>query len=215
MDETSSLRGGMTMKAYRWLFAFLLAFVLSGCAKGGTHLIPIRYEPQRDFASLSARIGPTLGLVDFRDERPDPLYIGRHTPYEGTPSYFKSDPFPLSQAMMESISRTLSRFGVKTLSIPSWDGKPESLKGIEADSVLRVEIRRFWTEGRAAAFRTHAKTSVHLVIHLGVKREGKVFTRNVEVEKEGTWARLTPQRVEALVNQALAEILDAFFANPY
>jgi uncharacterized lipoprotein YajG len=117
--------------------------------------------------------------------------------------------------MMGSISSTLSRFGVKIIPISNWDGKPESLKNIEADSVLMIEIERFWIEGKASTFRTNAKTSVHIVIHLGVKKEGKVFTRNVEVEKEGTFARLTPERVEAIVNQALTDIFDGFFSNPY
>ncbi|MBS3907094.1 MAG: hypothetical protein KGZ49_08665 [Syntrophaceae bacterium] len=203
------------MKSYRWLSIILILFFVFGCAKGGTYLVRIQYQPVKEFPSLSGKAGPTLGLVSFKDKRPDQLYIGRHTPLEGPPSYFKSDPFPLNQAMMDSISKTLSRFGVKTIPISNWDEKPESLKNIEADSVLMIEIKRFWTEGKAAAFRTNAKTSVHFVIHLGVKKEGKVFTRNVEVEKEETLARLTPERVEAMVNQALANIFDGFFSDPY
>lgn len=203
------------MKSYRLFLIPLMLFFLFGCAKGGTHLIRVQYQPLKEFPSLLGKIGPTLGLVPFKDERQDQLYIGAHTPYEGPSSYFKSDPFPLNQAIMDSVSRVLSRFGVKTVSIPNWDGKPESLKAIEADSVLLVEIKRFWTEGKAGTFRTNAKTSVHLMIHLGVKKEGKVFTRNVEVEKEGTWARLTPERVETMVNQTLTDIFDGFFSNPY
>lgn len=203
------------MKSYRWLSMLWILFFMFGCAKGGTHLIRVQYQTLKEFPSLSGKIGLTLGLAPFKDERQDQLYIGTHTPYEGPASYFKSDPFPLNQAIMDSVSNTLSRFGVKTVSIPSWDGKPESLKAIEADSVLMVEIKRFWTEGKAGAFRTHAKTSIHLLIHLGVKKEGKVFTRNVEVEKEGTWARLTPERVETIVNQALADVFDGFFSHPY
>lgn len=202
------------MKSRRWLLVILMVFVF-GCAKGGTHLIRVQYQPLKEFPSLSGKIGPTLGLVPFRDERQDQLYIGTHTPYEGPSSYFKSDPFPLNQAIMDSISNTLSRFGVKTVSVLNWDGKPESLKAIEADSVLVVEIKRFWTEGKAGAFRSIAKTSIHLIIYLGVKKEGKVFTRNVEIAREGTYARLTPKRVEAMVNQVLTEIFDAFFSNPY
>ena len=56
---------------------------------------------------------------------------------------------------------------------------------------------------------------VHFVIHLGVKKEGKVFTRNVEVEKEMTVARSTPQRVEMIVNQILADVFDSYLTNPY
>jgi hypothetical protein len=48
-----------------------------------------------------------------------------------------------------------------------------------------------------------------------VKKEGKVFTRNMEVEKEMTVARSTPERVEMMVNQMLTEIFDSYFSNPY
>ncbi|MBM4325487.1 MAG: hypothetical protein FJ115_18210 [Deltaproteobacteria bacterium] len=203
------------MKSYRWLFTiFILSFVF-GCAKGGTHLVRIQYQPVKEFSTLSGKIGPTLGVVPFQDERQDQLYIGRHTPYDGPSSSFKSDPFPLNQAMIDSISSALSRFGVKTVLVTNWDGQPESLKNIGTDSVLKVEIKRFWTEGKAGAFRTNAKTSIHFVIHLGVKKEGKVFTRNIEMEKEATFARLTPERIEGIVNQMLTDIFDTYFSNPY
>ncbi|OGP75812.1 MAG: hypothetical protein A2V86_08340 [Deltaproteobacteria bacterium RBG_16_49_23] len=203
------------MKSYRWLSIIFIVILVFGCAKGGTYFVRIQYQPVKEFPSLSGKVGPTLGLVPFKDERPDQLYIGRHTPHDGPLSYFKSDPFPLNQAMMDSISNAFSRFGVKTLSVTAWDGQPESLKNIEADSVLMIEIKRFWTEGKAGAFRTTVKTSVHFVIHLGVKKEGKVFTKNVEMEKEATLARLTPERVETMANQALADIFNAFLSNPY
>src|SRR4030043_224579 len=83
------------------------------------------------------------------------------------------------------------------------------------DSVLMIEIKRFWIEGKAAPFRTNTKTSVHFAIHLGVKKEGRVFTRNVEVEKDVTLTRLTPERVEGTVNQILTDIFDYFFSHRY
>jgi hypothetical protein len=154
-------------------------------------------------------------MAPFKDERPDPLYIGVHTNLQGDSSYFKSHPFPLERAIKESLSDALSRYGVKTIPISSWDGKAESLKNMETDSVLMIEIKRFWTEGKASAFRTTVKTTVQFVIHLGVKKEGKVFTRNVEVEKEMTVARSTPEKVGAMINQILTDVFDAFFFNLY
>lgn len=202
------------MKVDRWLSIFLFISILFGCARGGTHLVRIQYQPLQDLSSLSDKLGPTLALAPFKDDRPDQLYIGIHTPYGGPFSYFKSDPFPLKEALRNSLSQTLSRLGVTIVSISAWDGRPESLKEVEADSALMIEIKRFWVEGRAEAFRTKVRTSIRLVLHLGVKKEGKVFTKNVEVEKEGTYARLTPERVETLVNQALIEIFDSYFAHP-
>jgi hypothetical protein len=86
---------------------------------------------------------------------------------------------------------------------------------MEADSVLMIEIKRFWTDGKGAPFKTNVKTVVQLVIHLGVKKESKVFTRNVEIEREMTVPRSTPERVEAMINEILTEIFDTYFSNPY
>jgi hypothetical protein len=203
------------MKSIRWLFILSLGFFVLGCAKLGTYSLYLRYQPVKGFTFLQQKIGSTLAMAPFKDERPDTLYIGVHTNLEGDSNYFKSHPFPLERAIMESLSDALSRYGVKTIPISNWDGKPESLKNMETDSVLMIEIKRFWTEGKASAFRTTMKTTVQCVIHLGVKKEGKVFTRNVEVEKEMTVARSTPEKVEAMINQILTDIFDSYFSNPY
>jgi len=203
------------MKSIRWLFILSLGFFVLGCVKTGTFSLSLRYQPVKDFPSLQTKMGPTLSMAPFKDERPDTLYIGIHTNLQGDSNYFKSNPFPLEKAIKESLSNVLSRYGVKTIPISNWDGKPESLKNMETDSVLMIEIKRFWTEGKASAFRSTVKTTVQLVIHLGVKNEGKVFTRNVEVEKEMTVARSTPEKVEEMVNQILTDIFDSYFSNPY
>jgi uncharacterized lipoprotein YajG len=83
------------------------------------------------------------------------------------------------------------------------------------DSVLTMEIKKFWTEGKVSLFQTSTKTSIHLTIHLGVKKERKVFTRNVEVEKEMGAFSMTPQKVELTLNQLVGEIFDQFLSNPY
>jgi hypothetical protein len=121
----------------------------------------------------------------------------------------------LEKAISDSLSKTLSRSGVKTVPISTWVGEPGSLKNIGADSILMIEIKRFWTEGIAVVSGTKAITSIYLVIHLGVKKEGKVFKRNVYAMKESKVAGLTPVEVEQILNRILTEILDNFFSNPY
>lgn len=203
------------MKSIRFLILFSLGIFVLSCAKTGTYPVFLRYQPVKEFLSLQTKIGPILGMAPFKDERSDTLYIGVHTNLQGDSSYFKNNPFPLERAIKESLSDALSRYGVKTIPISNWDGKPESLKNMETDSVLMIKIKRFWTEGKASAFRTTVRTTVQLVIHLGVKKEGKVFTRNVEVEKEMTVARSTPEKVEEMINQILTDIFDSYFSNPY
>jgi len=203
------------MKSIRWLFILSLGFFVLGCAKTGTHSLYLRYQPVKEFSFPQQKIGSTLAIAPFKDERPETLYIGVHTNLQGDSNYFKSQPFPLEKAIRESLSEALSRFGVRTVPISNWDGKPESLKNMETDSVLMIEIKRFWTEGKASAFRTTVKATVQFVIHLGVKKEGKVYIRNVGVEKEVTEARSTPEKLEAMINQILTDVFDSYFSNPY
>ena len=203
------------MKSFRWFFVLSLVFFVVSGAKAGTYSLNIRYQPVKEFPSLQQKIGATLAMAPFKDERTDTLHIGSHASFRGDFTHFRSHPFPLEAAIKESLSNAFSRYGVKTISIASWDGEPESLKNMEADSVLMIEIKRFWSDGSGAPFRTNVRTVVQMVIHLGVKKEGKVFTRNVESEKEMTMARSTPERVEGMINQMLTEILDSYFSNPY
>jgi hypothetical protein len=205
----------MKPKYFSWLLIPFLSFSLISFATAGTYPISIQYQSIREFPSLQQRLGSTLGIAPFQDLRPDTLYIGHHTSFWGSSNYFRSDPFPLETAIKESLSPVLSRYGVRTVPISNWDGEPASLKNMEVDSILTVEIKRFWAEGKASLLGNDVRTSIHLIFHLGVKKEGKVFTRNVEVEKEMTVGRLTPERLEKMVNQILTDIFDNFFSNPY
>jgi len=203
------------MKTTRWLFILFLVLFIPVWVEAGTYSLNLRYQSLKDLSSLQTKIGSTLAMAPFKDERPETLYIGFHTNFQGDSTYFKSQLIPLERAIQESLSGSLSRYGVKTIPISDWDGKPESLKNMETDSVLSIEIKRFWSEGKASLFRTQVKTALKFVIHLGVKKEGKVFTRHMEVEKEMTVARSTPDKVETMINQMLADIFDSYFSNPY
>lgn len=205
------------MKSFRWLLLFSLLgiFTIMSDAYGDTHSLDLRYKPGKDFPLLKEKIGPNLGLAPFKDERKDTSYIGYHLSLFGSARYFKSDPSPLERAIRESLLGPLFQYGIKTSAISDWDGRPDSLKELETDSVLMIQIKQFRIEGSEGAFRTKAKTSVHLVIHLGVKKEGKVFSRNVEVSREVTLSKLTPEEMEKTFNEILTEVLDSFFSNPY
>jgi len=205
------------MKSFRWslIVSLLIILLILGVAYGDTYSLFLKYKPAKEFPSLQEKIGPNLGLAPFKDERKDSLYIGYHLSFFGSASYFKSDPSPLERAIRESLLGPLSRYGIKTTPISDWDGKPDSLKELETDSVLMIQIKQFWIEGSGAPFRTNAKTSINLVIHLGVKKEGKVFSKSVEVNREVTLPRLTREGMEKTLNDILTEIFDSFFSNPY
>ncbi|OGP93469.1 MAG: hypothetical protein A2156_11245 [Deltaproteobacteria bacterium RBG_16_48_10] len=208
-------REDFSMRSFRWVWIVLLSLSLLGCGGGVTYPLYLKYQPSKEFSRLQQKMGSTVAMAPFVDERKEKFYIGYHIPLQGSPNYFKSDPFPLEKAVRDSLTQVLSRQGIKAVSVPDWDGKPESLNHLETDSVFMIEIKEFWSQGRATVVGTRVKTSIRLAIHLGVKREGRVYTRNVESEKEITVARSTPERVEEMVNQMLTEIFDSYFSNPY
>jgi uncharacterized lipoprotein YajG len=204
----------MKLKVLLLLVLFFIIFVID-CAEAQTYSLSLRYQPMKEFPSLQQKFGSTIGIAPFKDERREKSYIGIHFPLRGLTTHFESNPMPLEKALQESLGNALSRLGVKVVSVPNWDGTPESLKNIDTDSVLTIEIKKFWAEGKGSLFRANIKTTVQLVIHLGVKNEGKVFTRNADVEKEITVPRSTPERVEAIINQILSDIFDAFLSSTY
>jgi hypothetical protein len=204
----------MKLKVHSLLVLFLIIFVVN-CAEAQIYSIPLRYQPTKTFPSLQQKFGSRLGIVPFKDERQEKSFIGIHFPLQGLATHFETLPMPLERALQESLGDALSWLGLKVVSVSNWDGTPESLKDIDTDSVLTIEIKKFWTEGTGSLFRANIKTAVQLVIHLGVKSEGKVFTRNVAMEREITVLRATPERLKAIINEILSDIFDTYFSSPY
>ncbi len=204
----------MKLRLHSLLALFLILFAID-CAEAQIYSIPLRYRPTKTFASLHQKFGSRLGIAPFKDERQEKSYIGIHFSLQGLATHFESLPMPLERALQEPMGDALSWLGLKVVPVSNWDGTPESLKEIDADSVLTIEIRKFWTEGTGGLFRTKIRTAVQLVFHLGVKSESKVFTRNIEMEKEITVLRATPERVKAIMDQVLTDVFDAFFFSPY
>ncbi len=203
------------MKAFRWLSILFLGLILFSCAKGGTSRLSVLYVPAKEFPNLQSKIGPDLAIAPFKDERPEPLYIGYYAPITGNYMYYRSEPYPLESALMTSLSQVLSHRGIKTLPVPAWNGKTDSLKTLDADSVLSVEIKKFWIEGRATVLGTDITASIALLVHLGVKKEGRVITRNIDLERKTKDVRLTPAFAQQILNQMLTEVFDTFLSNPY
>ena len=202
------------MKAFRWASILLLSLFVIHCSQGGRAYLFLRYQPLETFSTLREKTGATLGMAPIQDNRKDTLYVGFYAPYQGNYTYFKSDP-PLDSVISESLAHVLPPYGIKVSSAPRWDGNPESLPSLDTDSILLIKINQFWIEGKSSFFQADVLASVRLTTHLGVKKEGKVFTRNIEAERQMTVARFTPGKAEELLNQRLREIFDAYCSNPY
>ena len=179
-----------------------------------THPINIRYQSVKIFPSLHRKVGLTVGIAPFKDARHSRLYVG-HYVHKRVSNYLKSESIPLEEVITDSLLQFLSLHEIKTIPILNWNGKEQSLKKIRADSILMIEIMRFWSEGKVSGRRTNVNTSIYFIIRLGVKGEGKVFKREVYTIKKSSIVELTPATMEQIINQTLTEILDTFFSNPY
>ncbi len=181
-----------------------------------THSVHIRYEPQKPFPLLQQQIGPVMGIGPIKDIQTYRKHIGHSLSSKMASFHFESDPFPLEKAILEALSATLPRFGVKIIPVSHWDGRTETLKEQqESDSILKIDIQRFWTEGSAAKGTNVIRTSIYLVLQLGVKKQERVFKQNFYISKEKTISEFTPEEVERTINLVLTEIFDDFFSNPY
>jgi len=179
-----------------------------------THPITIRYQSDERFPSLLQKFGLTLGLPPFKDTYLGGSYVG-HYVYRRVSHYLKSEPLLLEEAIRDSLLERLPAHGIDTVPIPASDGKEESLKEIDVDSILMIEIKRFWAEGAVRGRGANINTSIHLVFRLGVKKENRVFRRDMYTIQEDSVDRLTPAAMEQVMNQALNDILDTFFSDPY
>src|SRR4030042_5159393 len=116
----------MKLKVLSLLVLFLIIFVID-CAEAQTYSLPLRYQPMKGFPSLQQKFGSTVGIAPFKDERQEKSYIGIHSPLQGLSTHFESNPTPLEKALQEALGGSLSRLGLKVVSVSNWDGAPESL----------------------------------------------------------------------------------------
>jgi hypothetical protein len=177
------------------------------------HSLRIEYLSLREFPSLQQQVGLTVGIAPVKDGRRGRRHIG-HYSFGGVSNYFKSEPFPLEVAIRDVLSEALSRFRIKTVPVSNWDRKKESLKDTETDSILSVQIERFWAEGRANPT-PKLQMTLYLTFYLGVKKEGSVYTKRVYLGTNETVTGFTPERMERAVRQALTNVFESFFSDPY
>jgi hypothetical protein len=214
----------LRVKYIPWLFILCFHFLTQDLALGQTYSgrgkyppkqdiysINIRYQDAKHIPSLDQHIGLTIAIAPFSDSRRGRQYIGHQMSARKISSYFISEPLPLENAISDFFFEALANSGIKPILAPGWDGKPETLKDLETDSILKINIRRFWSEAVPAGRRTRVKTSVYFDVFLGVKKENRVFTQNMYIGKEMVDYNFTPERLEQFINRTLGNIFEDFF----
>jgi len=215
----------MKSKSLIWFQLFFYCFLIPSFAwarnyrapysfREETHPITIRYQSAENFPSLTRKVGLTVGIPPFKDAYLGGSHVG-HYVYGRVSTYLTSEPLSLEEAIRDSLLQFLPLHGIEAIPFLDWDGREESLKSIETDAVLMIEIKRFWAEGTVRGRGANINTSIYLIIRLGVKKKGKVFRREMYTIKDNSIAGLTPEGAEEVINQAFSDILDTYFSNPY
>jgi hypothetical protein len=209
------------------LFVFFLVFSAQDRASGQPfqirkpypvqpqiHSLNIHYWDVDKIPSLGQKMGATVAIAPFKDTRRNRQHIGQHLTHGRTSGYFRSEPFPLEKALQDFFVAALRNSDVKALSLSAWDGKPEGLKSLKSDCVLKVLIKRFWIQTETTAGRTRVYMWVYLDILLGVKKMDKVLTQSVYVGEETiSGAEFSPQTLTNYVNQTLRNVVESFFGS--
>jgi hypothetical protein len=224
-----------------WLIVICCNCLLLGSAWGENYPVPFDYKRTVRFPCLQTKIGPVLGIAPCEDRRLERSYVGRYASlpeaatraYSQTQrlyrsrfrgngpiplpvaSYLTSEPVTLGRAMERLISKAISQSGVQTVSVPAWDRKVESMGGLALDSVLGIIIKTFWVEAKMSPLQTKVNLSIHLISHLGVRRLGRVFTKNVVIEKNVTFGALGPLELAQLVNRTASDALESVLRDAY
>ncbi len=197
----------------RALGLVMLAILATSCAAPITHPVELR---DRGTAEAGRFAGVSVGLqpaVDRRGEA-DPGLVGYRQLRRGRERYATIS-MDLAEALTRAISDRLGRMGARVSPAAGWDLTPDAMPTAQsdADHLVACEVIRFLCRAEKKALGTRLQMDLELVFYLGDRKDGRVVRRPVQVQIERFEAVFSPQKVEGLVNEALAEALDRGFQN--
>jgi hypothetical protein len=187
----------------------MMLVLLCGCGAGKVYLIDLQYVPQ---VPPSLKSGPrTVAVAPFVDRKSGAHEIGIRKKLDGSLDRFTTGRLSVNEAVRRAVEGFLRENGFRVMEIQQWDLTAESLSTIAADLVVGGRIGRFWSTAESMAGRTVVRTETVLTVYLGKPQERKVIRQTVEISREVTQIVFSPEKVEALFNESLSEIIESAF----
>lgn len=191
---------------YTFLMVILLASVVS-CAKHKTYWLNLRPHAEGEKGPTTKL---TLGVLPFEDGRVSTQKLGARVLRDGREEPIRLESSSASEDLTHILRRSLKARNIPVVTISAWDPAAQNLKDLppEVDIAIAGRIEALEVEAQSSTLKTTLRYRVKLSAQLGLKAQGKVVTKNIEVRPEETVMRFERQKVEETLNEAVASALN-------
>jgi hypothetical protein len=191
---------------YAFFMVILLATVVS-CAKHKTYWLHLRPHPEGEQGPTTKL---TIGVLPFEDDRVSTAKLGARVLRDGREEPIRLESSSASEDLTHILRRSLEARNIPVVTISTWDPAPQNLRDLppEVDIAIAGRIEALEVEAQSSTLKTTLRYRVKLSAKLGLKAQGKVVTKNIEVRPEETVMRFERQKVEETLNEAVASALN-------
>ena len=199
--------GLVKRKVVHTFFIVILLGGLASCAKHKTYWLHLRPHPQ---GQKGATTKLTIGVLPFEDDRASTQKLGARVLSDGREEPIRLETSSASEDVTHILRRSLMARNIAVVALSSWDPAPQNLKDLppEVDIAIAGKIEALEVEAQSSTLKTTLRYRVKLSAKLGLKAQGKVVTKNIEVRPEETVIRFERQKVEETLNEAVASALN-------
>jgi hypothetical protein len=199
--------GVVTRKAtYAFAIVILLGSLVS-CAKHKTYWLHLRPHATGE-QGVTAKL--TIGVLPFEDGRVITQKLGARVLSDGREEPIRLASSSASADVTNLLRRSLKARNIPVVTISQWDPTPQNLKDLppEVDIAIAGKIEALEVTAQSTTLKSTLRYRVKLSAKLGLKAQGKVVTKSIEVRPEETVVRFERQRVEETLNEAVASALN-------
>ena len=191
---------------YGFLVVILLTSLVS-CAQHKTYWLHLRPHAEGE-QGVTTKL--TIGVLPFEDGRVSTEKLGVRVLGNGREEPIRLESSSAAEDLTHILRRSLKARNIPVVTISSWDPTPQNLKDLppEVDIAIAGRIEALEVEAQSSTFKTTLRYKVKLSAKLGLKAQGKVVTKTIEVSPEDTVVLFERQKVEETLNEAVASALN-------
>ena len=191
---------------YAFLIMILLTSLVS-CAQHKTYWLHLRPHAEGE-QGVTTKL--TIGVLPFEDGRVSTEKLGARVLGDGREEPIRLESSSAAEDLTHILRRSLEARNISVVTISSWDPAPQNLKDLppEVDIAIAGRIEALEVEAQSSTFKTTLRYKVKLSAKLGLKAQGKVVTKTIEVSPEDTVVLFERQKVEETLNEAVASALN-------
>lgn len=195
-----------------FIFLGLIAIiVLAACASSRTYLLSLHYDSTRTPRLVKEGGSPLkLALYNFRDVRPERLYLGRRLYRDGKVDFFKPDEGSVEQVITKLVADMMTAAGFKVSLVNRYlDPGKEDFHSIGGDVALGGEIESLWIEAKSGVATTNTEVKIRLKVNWGIVPDRTWISKSIEGSALETDRPLyQPRHAEAKINEVLKDALE-------